>query len=475
MTTSDTIVAISSAVGPAARIIVRASGPNARSLAQSLGANTTAGPSIAFRFDLQFNGLSAPAWLYLFHSPRSYTGEDLVEFHIPGNPVLAQMLLDELLRMGARAADPGEFTARAYFNGKMDLTAAEGVAATIAATGERELAAARQLMAGELARRLSPAMELLADTLGLVEVAIDFSEEDVTFLSAADLRDRMGRADRLLEDLLRDSARFARVAHEPQVVLVGRPNAGKSTLLNALAGRDRAAVSPVAGTTRDVLSAEVMLARGAIILKDVAGLGDQPPPGNEIAQKMRSHAMREMESADVVVLVEDATDCRPRLQVSRSPHLLVGTKIDLIPNIARDFDELPSGLSLRVEDSRVAPRPWVSERDTGEAPVPPEGRLDVAVSARTGQAMELLKARLDAICFGESSTAASLALNLRHIRGIEDTRLTLGRALSQLPSVRPELLALELREAIDALGGILGRVTPDDLLGRIFAGFCIGK
>jgi tRNA modification GTPase len=458
MTAIDTIVAISSAVGPAARIIVRASGPDSLRLAVALGATPGDEGSTASRNTLQFSDLSVPAWIYLFHGPRSYSGEDLIEFHLPGNAILARMLLDELLRRGARLADPGEFTARAYFNGKMDLTVAEGVAAAIAATGERELSAARQLMAGELARRLAPAMDLLADTLALVEVAIDFSEEDVTFLSAVDLRDRFGRADRLLDDLLRDSARFERIAHEPQVVLVGRPNAGKSTLLNALAGHDRAAVSPIAGTTRDVLSAPVVLARGTIILKDVAGLDEEGEFGtDEIQNKMRSHALREAESADVLVLVEDSSDSRPRLLLSRSPDLVVRTKSDLSP-------------------VAWASRPCIEPSSMGGTPRPQVDNLvDCAVSAHTGRGMDVLRARLDAVCFGESSTAATLALNLRHVRELDEARLALKRASGQLPSVRPELLALELREAIDALGAILGRITPDDVLGRIFAGFCIGK
>src|SRR5439155_22032569 len=167
---------------------------------------------------------------------------------------------------------------RAYFSGKIDLTEAEGVAATIGAHGEQELRAARQLMAGELSQRLRPTMESVAQTLALVDVGIDFSDEDISFVAGEEVDRRAGEIDAALHELVRCSARFEPLTHEPTIVLVGRPNAGKSTLLNALAGRDRAVVSPVAGTTRDVLSAEVRLCRGIIRLIDVAGVEESPVP-----------------------------------------------------------------------------------------------------------------------------------------------------------------------------------------------------
>ena len=438
MVSGDTIVAISSAVGPAARMIVRASGPDAARFASLLSSNAPGDAHTATRMTLRFADLSVPATLYVFLAPRSYTGEDLVEFHIPGNPLLARMLLDHLTADGARPADPGEFTARAYFNGRIDLTEAEGVAATIAAGGERELRAARQLLAGELATRLRPVTDLVAETLALVEVGIDFADEDVTFLSSAQVAERVARADDLLRDLLDSSSRFERLTHEPAVVLVGRPNAGKSTLLNALAGHERAVTSPVAGTTRDVLTADVALRRGIVKLTDAAGIEPTSSPDDDpIQRQMREHALRAVESADAVVLLKDATDDQPDLELPRAADLAVLTKSDL----------------------RRSPRDALH------------------VSAKTGENLDALRDELDRLAFGPvAATGASLALNARHLQAIAEARAALDRAAERVATGDgAELVALDLRESLDALGGIVGMVSPDELLGRIFSAFCIGK
>jgi tRNA modification GTPase len=442
MNPEDTIAAISSAVGAAARMIVRLSGPQALGLTANLSkldADRLRGGA-ALRVRLQFADLSVPATVYIFRSPRSYTGDDLVEFHIPGNPLLARMLLDHLHRGGARPAEPGEFTAHAFFNGRLDLTEAEGVAATIAAGNEQELVAARQLLAGELARRLRPAMDLLAETLALVEAGIDFADEEgVSFLSPQQLASRVADADAMLRRLLDDSTRFERLAHEPMAVLVGRPNAGKSTLLNALAGQERAVTSPVAGTTRDALSAQVALPRGILRIVDVAGVDDGDAVG-DIDRQMRDRALRAVETADVLLRVHDLTDRRQPLALARGPDLTILTKSDLV-------------------ESRPA------DRDV------------IAVSALNGSKLDELRALLDRLAFGtaEAAGGATLALNARHVEAVHEARGALARAAGTADHASAEVLALELREALDALGRVLGAVTPDDLLGRIFSSFCIGK
>lgn len=439
MQTGQTIVAISSAVGAAARMIVRMSGERALSIATALGAQFNDEGGDATLTEV-WPGVRA--WVYCFRLGRSYTGDDLIEFHIPGNPMLARMVLDEVIGRGARLAEAGEFTARAYFNGRMDLTQAEGVAATIAAHSERELRAARQLLGGELARRLTPVMDALAQGLALVEVGIDFSDEDVTFLSAEQVRARCVEASGALGRILDESARFERLSHEPRLVLVGRPNAGKSTLLNALAGGVRAVVSNVAGTTRDAIWAEVRLGRGVVRVVDVAGLeevGSGPSADgseeDEITRQMRERALGEVSQADGVVMVREMGDEREMVAVGRQADLVVCTKADL------------GG--------------------------PSDGGA-LAVSALTGAGMEVLREKLDELAFGERVGDGGLALNSRHVAAIGEARLALERAVEAV-ELGPEVVAMELREALDALGGVLGKLSPDDLLGRIFSEFCIGK
>lgn len=431
-------------------MIVRLSGPRAYEIVGMLCDAAFGGGRGAARTVVRAGEVESPGWVYWFSSPRSYSGEDLVELHVPGNVLLVRMLLGEAMSRGARAAEAGEFTARAYLNGRMDLAEAEGVAATIAAHGAAELAAARRLMSGELSRRVGGLMDRLTEALALVEAGIDFSDEAITLIPAEEVKRRAGEIEGELVGLEAESARFERLSHEPQVVLAGRPNAGKSTLLNALAGVERAVVSAEAGTTRDVIWAEAALERGMVRLVDAAGLAEEEPRGDsagaQIARQMHQRAMAAVEGGDVIVLVKDVTDERPMLRLRRQADLVVLSKADLVEGEA----------SAHGRDARAT--------------------FDgVAVSAKTGRGMEAFRRRLGELAFGRLGEGGTLALNERHLQAIAEARSAMERAGAAAGVAGDEVVALELREGLDALGRIVGRVTADDVLGRVFERFCIGK
>lgn len=435
MRDQDTIVALATTAGPAARLIIRSSGPAAFKLATAVGA-TSLEPGAATRVRLRFSGLEIPARCYAFHGPRSHTGEDVVEYHLPGNPILGRLLIEELAARGARHAEPGEFSARAFFNRKVRLDESEGIAAVIAATNDRELAAARKLRAGELARRLEPIMDQLTSLLALCELDIDFvEEEDIVVLEPDDAAHRIEAIRSSLARLLAEAPRLEQLGRPPRIALVGRPNAGKSTLLNALAGFRRAVASPQVGTTRDALTADIEVPGGIVTLVDLAGLGNEAARPLDAAAHRR--AEREASNADVLVLVRDAASQERAPLLPRPAELCVWTKIDLRPK--------PPG----------------------------SGRL--AVSALTGEGLDVLRQKLGEAAFAAPGGGEALALSARHRERVLAALSGLAAAKSVVCQGQPELLALHLRDALDALGAILGVVTPDDLLGRIFGQFCIGK
>jgi tRNA modification GTPase len=396
------------------------------------------------------NGLAA---VLLFEGPRSFTGEDVAEVHLPNSPAMVRWAIDAMLAAGregeggaVRLAGPGEFSARAFFNGKMDLTEAEGIAATISAASETQLRAAASLREGDLHKWTVETAEKLANLLALVEAGIDFvDEEGVRFIDPAELRAGLqGLAEEMWAQLAQ-AVRIDRLDDLPTAVFVGKPNVGKSSLINALAGRERSIVSPVAGTTRDMLSVTMETAHGHVRLVDVPG---EEMPSDELRAKMMAARGQALLDADLVVEVVAADQAAPGGGRER-------------PTYAAPVMEVMNKADLLAEG--CAPG-----REWGEW----------QVSARTGQGIETLREDIgEAVVRQEAASGGRLVLNQRHRALVRETRAVLVEAGELVVTFErhPELLAAELRRGLDVLGQITGTISPDEVLGRIFSTFCIGK
>ncbi len=462
----DTIAAISSAAGHAARGIIRLSGPDAViAAAQVFSCSDGRSPGQLPDHGRALGQLrigrheTIPAELYLFRAPASYTGQDLVELHTIGSPPLLLVVLESLLAAGARPAEAGEFTARAFLGGKLDLAQAEGVAAAVAGESDAQLVAAGRLLDGVLSSRIGSIRDELANLVAVVEADIDFSDEGIEFITPADAARRVATIRSQIDALLSTSVAAEHLDVLPEVMLVGPANVGKSSLMNRLSGLDRSICSPLAGTTRDVLTAPLDVEGLEVLLVDAAGLVGGPE--TELDDLAVQAARRAAERAALLIFVVDLADgsFANHLdligQLPKRPMLVAANKIDLIAD--RQIDDCRRRIAAR-----------------GDTPV-------VTVSALTGQGCDRLVEAMRRALIGRGAdlAAEAIALNARHRRAIEDSLAAVGRAESLAAAAQPldqaDLLALELREALHHLGTIVGQVVTEDLLDRIFANFCIGK
>ncbi len=473
----DNIVAVSSPAGVSARAIVRLSGPDALKLADSvfLGASGPLSASSGFRcFDgravITVGGIELPARAYVFRAPRSYTRQDVVEFHIPGSPTAATAMVSALLSAGAREAQGGEFTARAFFSGRIDLSAAEAVADMIDAADQVRLRSASAALGGWLGRLCRRAAVTLTDALATVEASIDLAEENIALEPPGRLARRLDCVARRLLRQAQRAGELPETADRPRVVIAGRPNVGKSSLLNVLSGTDRAIVSAVAGTTRDVLTAAISFPNGSTaILQDAAGLAS---PNDPLAAAADQAARAAVAVADVIVFVVDLsaadfqTDVEFLRQARRANHrcpcLVVGNKADLLDSQAAAA--ALAGLSSLLETAGIG-----------------SPRQPLIVSATVGGGLDDLR-RAIADCLHRSTDRPGVAMGLhqRQRRCLQAAASAARRAAELLApagdiSDVAELAAVELRAAMDELGHISGQVVTEDVLGRIFSRFCVGK
>jgi tRNA modification GTPase len=444
----DTIFAVATPPGMGGVGILRVSGPGARDIARAVTGREPEPRRARHGPFLAGDGAVIDTGIALFFAgPRSFTGEDVLELQGHGSPVVLNMLGRRLAELGARLARPGEFSERAFLNDRLDLAQAEAIADLIAAETDTAARAAQRSLEGVFSDRVREVQAALTELRVFVEAALDFPDEEIDFIAESDVAERLERIGESLEALLGD-ARQGRVLRDGiTVAIIGKPNAGKSSLLNALSGRDAAIVTDIPGTTRDVLRETVSLDGLPVHVADTAGI-------REAADQVEAEGVRRaraaLRSADIVLLVVDASDS------------------DVTdPDLRR---EVPDGT------------PCIEVRNkidlTGQAPSTDEKALRVYLSAATGAGMDGLVrlVRHVAGLAGPAGSEGVFSARARHIDALRRTgeRLRAGREqLVEFGSA--ETLAEELRLAQKALGEITGEFLPDDLLGAIFSSFCIGK
>lgn len=444
----DTIAAIATPPGRGGIGIVRISGPHA----VRVGGRITGAPLPAPRYAglaTFHDGDAVPVdrgVVLYFPRPRSFTGEDVVELHGHGGPVLMDLLLAAALAAGARLARPGEFTERAFLNGKLDLAQAEAVADLIDGSTQAAVRGAMRSLTGEFSQRIDVIAGELKELRALVEASIDFPEDEVDFLAEGAVLQRVRALCETVAGVTASARQGALLAEGLTVVLAGPPNVGKSSLLNRLAGQERAIVTEIPGTTRDVLSVSVELDGVLVELVDTAGLrASEDPVEREGVRRARA----QLEVADLVLLMADASapapntwTCAEMVEIPGRPVLRVLNKIDLC----------------------------------AERPGPGEVEAELCISARTGAGLAELRQRLKQRLGIEHPSEGLFTARRRHLDALAQTTDELVRAAEAFEATGAgELLAEDLRHAHDHLGEITGRVSADQLLGEIFARFCIGK
>ena len=441
-----TIAAVASPPGMGAVSLVRISGPDAIQVADRAtgGKAATLLPRTVrycrvtdARGEVLDDGL-----LTVFHGPHSYTGEDCAEFTGHGGILATSEVLGRFLACGAAAAGPGEFTQRAFLNGKLDLTQAEGVMDLISAQTRLSLRAARSQLEGTLGRRTTAARDQLLETLAHLEAWIDFPEEDIDPQTGILLRGRVGAVLAVVDSLLATADQGRVLREGVRTVIFGEPNVGKSSLLNRLLGFERAIVSEIPGTTRDTIEEIVNLHGIPLRLVDTAGVREA---ADRIEAEGIQRTVRQIEAADLLLEIADASKPRPLdavLPATAAKRLLVLNKTDL--------SEHPSWHAMAA----------------------------VRISCESGAGFDTLSEAIrDALHFSEADWGEhAVAINARHQASLQIARGALLAALDLLNDLSdPELAAIDLREALDALGEIPGKVDTEDLLGVIFSSFCIGK
>ncbi len=441
----DTIAAIATPPGNGGVGIIRISGALVPEIAKNLiNKVLTPRQAIYSSFNDDDGSIIDSGISLYFPAPASYTGEDILELQGHGGSVVLDMLLRRVLALGARLANPGEFTERAFLNNKLDLAQAEAVADLIESSTEQSVRSAQKSMQGVFSVQINELVEELTELRIYVEAAIDFVDEEIDFLTDGVVEKRIVNLQQRIAQIQKTAQQGRLLRDGMTVVLAGKPNAGKSSLLNALAGHDAAIVTDIAGTTRDVLKERIQLDGMPLHIIDTAGLRES---NNAIEQEGIRRAHQEIKNADKILLLIDARD----------------------PEIESILSTLPSGNITRIYNKidLLGQEPEIKQTESG---------TQIYLSIKTGSGMDLLKQHLkQSVGFNEATDNVFIARR-RHIEALNKGHEFVESALNQLTGSRAgELVAEDLRQAQMSLAEITGTVSSDDLLGKIFSSFCIGK
>ncbi len=451
--TQDTIVAQATASGRGSVGIVRLSGPNSQAIAErfvQFSPNARQGHYTPF-YDREGNQIDQGIAL-LFPGPNSFTGEDVFELQCHGGPVIIDLIIREAIAMGARLARPGEFSERAFLNDKMDLAQAEAIADLIDSNSEQAAKCALRSLQGEFSREVNQLVEQLTNLRIYVEAAIDFPDEEIDFLNDGRVRSDLLAAINQLKSVQQKAQQGALLREGMTVVIAGRPNAGKSSLLNALSGRDSAIVTDIEGTTRDLLREQINIEGMPLHIIDTAGLRDSP---DQVEQIGIDRAWAEIRNADRILVMVDA-----RTTQSSNPR-------EILPELTDHLNDLSHVTIIRNKID-------LSEETTGVESS--DQHLVIRLSAKQNLGIDLLQQHLKTVMGYQGSAEGAYMARRRHIDALDQSLELLETGLLQLDGAGAgELLAEDLRQTQVVLGEITGQVTPDELLGKIFSSFCIGK
>ena len=451
---SDTIVAQATPPGRGGVGILRISGPKAQEVAQAVLGKLPKARYAEYLPFLANDGSTLDEGIALFFpNPHSFTGEDVLELQGHGGPVILDILLKRILEIsGVRIARPGEFSERAFLNDKLDLAQAEAIADLIDASSEQAAKSAISSLQGVFSKKVNALVESLIHLRIFTEAAIDFPEEEIDFLSDGKIEAELNQVIERLNEVRQEAKQGSLLREGMKVVIAGRPNAGKSSLLNALAGRDAAIVTNIAGTTRDVLREHIHIDGMPLHIIDTAGLREA---SDEVERIGIERAWQEIEQADRVLFMVDSTTTNETNPEKLWPEFIERLPKNIPVTVIRNKADL-TGEALGYSEE--------------------EGYALIQLSARTGEGVTLLREHLKQAMGFSSSTEGGFLARRRHLQALEKAAEHLNNGQYQLITFHAgELLAEELRLAQEALSEITGQFTSDDLLGRIFSSFCIGK